>query len=700
MWDGPDTGAANQLNAHTNLTEITLGMDLLWRNRVSPSKVVMGLAFYSRTFTVSDTECVSTGCNYDSGGSSGSCSNEVGLLSNSEISRILQNSDAKSTLDTEAAVKILISGDQWIPYEDADTFGIKVNYTRSQCMSGVAVWAITQDTKNGRFSRALRDITGFRSSTRPPQNDSSSKTAESDEDGSYGAGDIATEIPRDQCRWTNCGEGCPTGWQLVRRRDPYKEHSVEYMFDDQACDGQGSRMFCCPPGPMPSCQWNYHNGGKCNPECAHGSFEIGSYDGACNNGYSQLACCTTQTYGLPENKEDVEGMTIWNKCRWLDNEPTCAVTSENAETACAVMEERPETLVLAMRGSGSTQCHWEKGPSHSTYFKHASQAYCCSASTEDSQWAHCHWNYPGLETPSCDTHCPTGHTKVALDDDRAYCQKGTRAYCCKGQVASAPNSDEEALDAMKKLMEEWVERPECPSEASESALQEASSDIMIRQDKFVGSASAMLNAVTAAIIIRTVSEKVAELWNYVIAGEWQDITFDHVEEIFPTSIPALRSVLENNKEFAADALLCQIDEWNSFINEGGLNQTEGCDVYYLLEADPYLERDEDDFNDDPDLGSDDLIDLSGDFGDVVDRIGDLDSREGKKREFKVPINNGKTHPTKSVPYINGNNGDDLEKATGNSQRFVLIRDPNDCSVSYLIDNGDKTVKVHGNSSAF
>lgn len=51
-WDTPDSWLGNHLNTHTNLTEITEAMDLMWRNSIPPSKVVMGLAFYTRTFTV------------------------------------------------------------------------------------------------------------------------------------------------------------------------------------------------------------------------------------------------------------------------------------------------------------------------------------------------------------------------------------------------------------------------------------------------------------------------------------------------------------------------------------------------------------------------------------------------------------------------------------------------------------------------
>lgn len=50
------TGA--YLDSHTNLTELKTTLDLLWRNDIDPEKVVLGMAFYGRAFTVADTSCM------------------------------------------------------------------------------------------------------------------------------------------------------------------------------------------------------------------------------------------------------------------------------------------------------------------------------------------------------------------------------------------------------------------------------------------------------------------------------------------------------------------------------------------------------------------------------------------------------------------------------------------------------------------
>jgi len=52
VWNKNNKWQGNFLNAHTNMTEIGEYLDLFWRNDVDPAKLNLGLAFYSRTFTM------------------------------------------------------------------------------------------------------------------------------------------------------------------------------------------------------------------------------------------------------------------------------------------------------------------------------------------------------------------------------------------------------------------------------------------------------------------------------------------------------------------------------------------------------------------------------------------------------------------------------------------------------------------------
>ena len=102
------------VNPHTNLTEISLGMDLLWRNNIDPGKVVMGLGMYGRSFTLSSPSCNKPGCAFSGGGNPGNCTMTSGILSNAEISRIITQYSLTPVEDTTAAIKWMSwSSNQW-----------------------------------------------------------------------------------------------------------------------------------------------------------------------------------------------------------------------------------------------------------------------------------------------------------------------------------------------------------------------------------------------------------------------------------------------------------------------------------------------------------------------------------------------------------------------------------------------------------
>lgn len=88
VWDSNDP-IGNQVLAHTNLTEIEEALELLWRNDVSPAKVNLGLAFYSRTFQLQDKKCMTPGCPFKGGALPGACTKNSGTLSYSEITDVL-----------------------------------------------------------------------------------------------------------------------------------------------------------------------------------------------------------------------------------------------------------------------------------------------------------------------------------------------------------------------------------------------------------------------------------------------------------------------------------------------------------------------------------------------------------------------------------------------------------------------------------
>lgn len=95
-------------------------MDLLWRNDVDPSKVLLGLGYYGRSFTLKDPSCDMPGCAFDKtedsagGGKAGKCTNTTGILTDYEIERVIKQYNPDVTYNEQAAVNWMTwDSNQW-----------------------------------------------------------------------------------------------------------------------------------------------------------------------------------------------------------------------------------------------------------------------------------------------------------------------------------------------------------------------------------------------------------------------------------------------------------------------------------------------------------------------------------------------------------------------------------------------------------
>ena len=109
VWDLSDKFTGPYIRPHTNLTEIENGLSLLWRASVDPAKVVLGLGWYGRSFTLADPTCTvpNGACQFTTGGVVGACTQNVGMLSNAEIKRLLAAGTGAESYDATAAVRWL-----------------------------------------------------------------------------------------------------------------------------------------------------------------------------------------------------------------------------------------------------------------------------------------------------------------------------------------------------------------------------------------------------------------------------------------------------------------------------------------------------------------------------------------------------------------------------------------------------------------
>ncbi|TPX21792.1 hypothetical protein DIZ76_015755 [Coccidioides immitis] len=327
-WDKGNKWTGNFLNAHTDLTEIDQALNLICRNNIDPGKVVMGLGFYGRAFTVETKSCVEPGCFFASGADPGPCSSEAGVLLNNEIDDIMRTKNIKPTFDEEAAVKILTWDDQWVSFDDEETLALKTDYARLRCLGGS--WcgpsATTQRITN-TLKHLPKALTGHLSlvflSTMVKTCMSQSRN------------------PSRSVNGLRVVNHYPSGYHMVDRLDK-EARDGEMMLDETGCPrGGGVHVWCCPNSyGTVKCGWYRHNNGKCSNECPRGQIEIGSNSMYCNNLNYQAACCEFEK----------RSMHLYTNLEWSKH-PDC-----DSGVCPFVDQDKDQVLTCSRTGSGGATC--------------------------------------------------------------------------------------------------------------------------------------------------------------------------------------------------------------------------------------------------------------------------------------------------------------------------------------------------------
>ncbi|ESK89422.1 class v [Moniliophthora roreri MCA 2997] len=400
-WDSTNPYIGPVINAHTNITEITNTLDLLWRNNIDPKQVVLGLGFYGRSFTLSDPSCAHAGCPFSAGGNPGRCTASAGTLSYSEIQDVIA-AGAKVTLDNDAKVKNVVwDTNQWVSYDDEETLKMKLDYANGLCLGGVMVWAVSTDDRQGTAARALNAATG-RTEFIPRQ---------------------LAVVPSavGQCIWGECGKDCPSGLRAAQRSDGKNRGNAGIY---TGCSGGQTRNYCCPSNNVPTCEWR-GTAPFCKGKCHDGEVEVSSDTSAtgssCWTGHKVLCCQETTTdSGI-------------GSCHWEGSAPICAAAAlagplfYYASASCPA--DKPTKITTGKEGAGG-----EQGCVRTGGFK----SFCCEKENPYND-ANCAWyqarsswvDWAFAILPidyKCQGECPAGKTPIAADSTG--CIGGTRSYFC------------------------------------------------------------------------------------------------------------------------------------------------------------------------------------------------------------------------------------------------------------------------------
>lgn len=155
-WDADIASLGPFVRSHTNIKEIDLALELFLKDGVPPEKLVLGLAYYGRSFQLKNPSCSKIGCEFVGPARAGRCTNSPGTLAWFEINEIKASSGSQSILDSDSMSKILFfDNDQWVAYDDEDTLLLRQEYAGKNCMLGTMIWSIDQGVEQTSGKNSL-----------------------------------------------------------------------------------------------------------------------------------------------------------------------------------------------------------------------------------------------------------------------------------------------------------------------------------------------------------------------------------------------------------------------------------------------------------------------------------------------------------------------------------------------------------------
>jgi chitinase len=141
-WDADVSALGSLVRGQTNIREISNDTLPLWFDGLNPAKINFGLAMYGRGYTLADPSCNQMLCPFSGPSKPAPCTNFDGVMSLLEVQQLIEERGLKPQYLPGAMMKQITWDDQWIGYDDEETFAAKKAWADSQCFGGSMVWSI------------------------------------------------------------------------------------------------------------------------------------------------------------------------------------------------------------------------------------------------------------------------------------------------------------------------------------------------------------------------------------------------------------------------------------------------------------------------------------------------------------------------------------------------------------------------------
>lgn len=138
-WDSDVLTLGKLVRGQTDIREISNNTIPLWFDGLDPAKINFGLAMYGRGYTLGSAGCSDLLCPFIGPSKPGPCTGFEGVMSLNEIKQLIKDRGITPKYLQDSMMKQITWDDQWIGYDDEETFAAKKAWADARGFGGTMV---------------------------------------------------------------------------------------------------------------------------------------------------------------------------------------------------------------------------------------------------------------------------------------------------------------------------------------------------------------------------------------------------------------------------------------------------------------------------------------------------------------------------------------------------------------------------------